>query len=82
MFRLGRHHARLNEWHKDLVGVDNVAVNARRRVVAGRVRGRLKAAAGNDVARVNEPVLHLARRAPKSRSAVSRSKVARRFEKC
>ena len=71
MFRLGRHHARLTRWHRDLVGVDNVAANARRRDVAGR-----------NVAHVNDPVEHPARRVPRSHSAVSRSKGARRFVRC
>lgn len=67
MFRLGRHHARLTQWHKDLVGVDNVAVNARHKDVVGRANGR---------------VPHHASRTPTSRWVANKSKDARRFVRC
>ena len=82
MFRLGRHHARLTRWHRDLVGVDNVAANARRRDVVARAKGPLRDAAHSNVVHVSDPVLRRARRAPKSHSAVNRSKGARRFARC
>ena len=82
MFRLGRHHARLSQWHRDPVEVDNVAVNARRRDVAARAKDPLRAAACSNVVHVSDPVLLRARRVPRSHSAVNRSKGARRFARC
>lgn len=82
MFRLGRHHARLSQWHRDPVEVDNVAVNARRRDVAARVKGPLRDEARSNVVHVNDPVLRRARRVPRSHSVENRSRDVRRFERC
>lgn len=82
MFRLGRHHARLSQWHRDPVEVDNVAVNARRRDVAARVKGPLRDEARSNVVHVNDPVLRRARRVPTSHSVENRSRDVRRFERC
>ena len=82
MFRLGRHHARLSQWHKDLVGADNVAANARLRDAADLVSDPLKDAARPNVVRVNARVLRRANRVPRSLSEVNRSRVVRRFARC
>lgn len=82
MFRLGCRHARLSQWHKDLVGADNVAVNAPHRGAADLVSDPLKDAAHRNVGRVNARVLHRASRVPRSLSAVNRSRVVRRFARC
>ena len=82
MFRLGRHHARLSQWHKDLVGADNVAANARLRGAADPVSDPLKDAEHRKVVRVNGRALRRASREPRSLSAVNRSRVVRPFARC
>lgn len=82
MFRLGHHHARLSEWHKDLVGADNVAVNARHRDAADPVSDLLKDAAHRNVVRVNDRVLLRASRVPRSLLVVNKSRAVKRFARC
>lgn len=96
MFRLGRCHARLTEWHKVHVGAVNAAIHAvlsaPLRGVADSARRRGRVAVHRVVAHpvVAHPivvvaadrVMHRASRTRRSLSVASKSRVVRPFARC